>query len=57
MAEVYLTNGKYWSVYELLKDYKSLRAKFLYAKACYHVEENQEAEKVLLEIINDESEK
>lgn len=44
--------GKYWSVYETLKSSTSSRGRFLFAKACYHIDECNEAEIVLTEELN-----
>lgn len=33
LAETYMAAGKFWSVYELLKNATSIRGKFLFAKA------------------------
>ena len=48
MAECYLSSQKYHQAYEILKDLKGQRAKFLFAKACYHTNNLLEAENVLL---------
>lgn len=48
LAECYMSDGKYWNVYELLKKMNSERAKYLFAKACLEIGEFEEGERALL---------
>lgn len=57
LAEAFLSAGKNWSVYELLKNSSSVRAKFLFAKACLNIDQCDEAENILTEEINNSKSK